>query len=273
MGHHGSLVIQTDGDPALERLMEMVAAQRAAPTILTHSPVRDSQSNGLVERSVRSVEEITRVLRHDLEERLGARIGVEEPVFAWLIRHATMVLNVQQPGRDGLTAFERVRGHPYRGELHPFGSRVLWKLENKPEGGVMAPRWSPGIWLGKNQASDEHLIWSLTGDRLRCARTIRILNESVTRDHLRSIDCRPIEISSGFKVRHVPPVPVPEQILESEHPTPRHDRDPGVFDPVGNANAQTRPWQITREVFDQYGATPGCPKCRDWTKSEINPGA
>ena len=36
---------------------------------LEHSPVADSQSNGLIERGIRSVEEMTRVLLFDLSSR------------------------------------------------------------------------------------------------------------------------------------------------------------------------------------------------------------
>ena len=101
----------------------------------------------------------------------------------------------------------------------------------------MAARWSPGIWLGKNQASDENLVWSLTGERLKSARTVRFLNEEITIDHVRSVDCRPIEIASGFKVRHVQPIPAPVPREEAEQLTPRAHVDPPVFDPVGSASS------------------------------------
>ena len=90
IGHHGNLEVQIDGEPALVELTENVAAQRDAPTVVVRTSPGDSEGNGLVERAVRSLEEATRVLKLDLEERAGGRISVHDPVFAWLLRHASM---------------------------------------------------------------------------------------------------------------------------------------------------------------------------------------
>ena len=132
LGMHGNLEIQTDGEPALIELAENVAAQRSGVTILTRTPPKDSKSNGLIERSVRALEEISRVIKLDLEHRLGSAVSVHEPIYAWLLRHCAMILNVQQSGLDGKTPHERLRGRPYRGELLKFGSRVMFKRSNKP---------------------------------------------------------------------------------------------------------------------------------------------
>ena len=53
-------------------------------TLLEHSTVADSQSNGLIERGIRSVEEMTRVILFDLSSRVGSPISVHSPVFPWL---------------------------------------------------------------------------------------------------------------------------------------------------------------------------------------------
>ena len=55
LGHHGQVTLKSD---------EEVRGSRG--TLLEHSPVADSQSNGLFERGLRSVEEMTRVLLFDL---------------------------------------------------------------------------------------------------------------------------------------------------------------------------------------------------------------
>ena len=81
LGHHGNLEVHTDGEPALVELAENVEAQRDAPTIVVRTSPGDSQANGLVERAVRSVEEASRVLKIDLETRVGASISVHDPIF------------------------------------------------------------------------------------------------------------------------------------------------------------------------------------------------
>ena len=136
MGHHGALELRTDGEPSLLELMRNVAEKRGGQTLLQRSPAYDSQSNGRVERAVRGVEELSRVLKIDFEARLNDTISVHDALFAWLIRHAVMCLNIRQVRNDGRTSFERQHGRPYRSEFQPFGARVLFKKSNKTEGGT-----------------------------------------------------------------------------------------------------------------------------------------
>ena len=93
LGHYGDLVLKTDGEPSLVELMTRVAEKRAAGTILQRSPPYDSQANGLVERAVRSVEEMCRVTKIDLEQRIGTQASVSDQIFAWILRHAIFLLN------------------------------------------------------------------------------------------------------------------------------------------------------------------------------------
>ena len=49
-------------------------------------------------------------------------------LFEWLLRHAADTLNKRQPGRDGKTPWMRLHGRMYKGELVPFGCRVLARM-------------------------------------------------------------------------------------------------------------------------------------------------
>ena len=94
MGHYGRLIIRSDGEPAIVALLEEVARRRAgAVTVLEKSPKGDSQSNGLAERSVRGLEEMLRVHKLDLEEKLKERIQMDHVAVEWLVEHTTDVLN------------------------------------------------------------------------------------------------------------------------------------------------------------------------------------
>ena len=63
IGAHGAVVLRSDGESALSDLLHSVAANRRATTLIERGPRGDSQANGRAERSVRSVEEIVRVMR------------------------------------------------------------------------------------------------------------------------------------------------------------------------------------------------------------------
>ena len=72
LGHHGRLVVRSDQDAALRSLVGQVARFRGdAVAILQHSAVGDSQGNGFIVRAVRTVEEMVRTLKVDLEARIS----------------------------------------------------------------------------------------------------------------------------------------------------------------------------------------------------------
>ena len=45
----------------------------------------------------------------------------KHPVLTWLVRHAGFLLSRFQVSADGLTAYERLRGKPFRKKLMSFG--------------------------------------------------------------------------------------------------------------------------------------------------------
>ena len=55
----------------MDVLREIANLRGSRGTLLEHSPVADSQSNGFIERGIRSVEEMTRVILFDLSSRIG----------------------------------------------------------------------------------------------------------------------------------------------------------------------------------------------------------
>jgi hypothetical protein len=48
--------------------------------------VRDSKANGFIERGVRSLEELVRLYKIDLERRIGRQIAVNSNVFCMVSR-------------------------------------------------------------------------------------------------------------------------------------------------------------------------------------------
>ena len=66
LGHYGQITLKSDQEAAI------VDVRR---TLLEHSPAADSQSNGFIERRIRSVGEMTRVILFDLLGRFGTFCG------------------------------------------------------------------------------------------------------------------------------------------------------------------------------------------------------
>ena len=66
-----------DQEPAIvDVLRGSVNLRGSRGTLLEHSPVADSQSNGFIERGIRSVEEMTRVILFDLSSPISVHSSV-----------------------------------------------------------------------------------------------------------------------------------------------------------------------------------------------------
>ena len=153
------IIIKCDQENALVDLVKEVARKRVGvETIIEHSRAKDSQSNSVAERAVQSVEGIVRTFKLALEKRLGVQIPSSHPMMAWVVEHSAEQLNRYHVSQDGRTAYERVRGKAYKGEMHELGIHVYHRFPGKCEGGSMEPRWSEGVWLGKVAKTDEHIV-------------------------------------------------------------------------------------------------------------------
>ena len=155
LGHHGPVVLRSDGEQVLQELLTKVATGRQAQTLVERGAREDGACNGRAERAVRTTEEQTKLIKLDFEKRSGVGVSAHSSLFTWMVRHGVDLFNKRQPGFDGRTPFERLRGRPYQGELLPFGAPVLHRLSGLPVGGVLVDRWNPGSWLGKTSDSDE----------------------------------------------------------------------------------------------------------------------
>ena len=65
---HNKVVLRSDQEPAIFDLIAGVFEARQDPTIPHNSPVGESQSNGFVERAVRTVKDQVRTLRLALQK-------------------------------------------------------------------------------------------------------------------------------------------------------------------------------------------------------------
>ena len=99
---------EPDAPTDVPRLPEPPSTVLAVPE-LTHPG--ESASNGLAERSVRTLEEQLKTLRTALEARLQNPVPAEHPVLCWMVEHAAYILNKYQPLPDGSTAVAKLHGN------------------------------------------------------------------------------------------------------------------------------------------------------------------
>ena len=98
----------------------------------------------------------------------------------WIVRRAAWLIP-RFRGSEVQSPFYRAMGGPYRGKLVEFGETVLAHLLEAGKGSgnpgpKLADRWKSGVWMGKSDLTDEHLVQ--TDDGVVYARKVRRLAEN-----------------------------------------------------------------------------------------------
>ena len=162
------VIVKSDNEPALVSLVEAWGKLRAARggqrMVVEHSPVHSSKSNGVVERAVQGVQGMIRTMRSALEEKWGIKLDVVHPIWAWIAEYAGWLLTRCEVGRDGKTAYERIKGKQARVQGMEFGEGVLWK--RRRQGGPLGKltcMWDDGVFLGVKGSTGETIVGDKSG--------------------------------------------------------------------------------------------------------------
>ena len=81
---------------------------------LEESQEYEHQANGVIESTVRAVQEQCRTVRLAVEEGYKTRLKESDPIWAWLVRAAPNIIKRYQDGVDGKTAWFRLKGKPFK---------------------------------------------------------------------------------------------------------------------------------------------------------------
>ena len=125
-----------------------------------------------------------------MQERTQYRPTADSALMRWIVRHAAWFIPRFRSG-DVQSPFYRTMDGPYRGKLVKFGEAVLAHLPEVGKGSgnpapKLADRWKSGVWLGKSDLTDEHIVRTESG--VAYARSVRRLAEDCWSDEaLRSV--------------------------------------------------------------------------------------
>ena len=120
-----------------------------------------SQSNGEIERAVSEVHGMARTLKDFVEQKANVELKGEMPILSWIIQYGATLYRLLHKGypHDGQTAYQRLRGRPWRVPLPPFGECVDFRRRTTSK---IAPRWERGISLGVKGSTTEKIVPSDT---------------------------------------------------------------------------------------------------------------
>jgi hypothetical protein len=164
------LILKTDQEPAIMKLAQEVKNKRTHGTVLVKGQKYSHQSMGFIENANGRIEEQTRVIILRLEDRYKISITADSPMLPWIVRHAAWLLGKYSTNESGQTAHRILRGKNYDGVIVEFGEVVWWKRPQLQQAKLEA-RWLSGLWVGKVDSSDEHMI--IMKDKVEKCRAIR----------------------------------------------------------------------------------------------------
>ena len=107
-----TVVIKGDQEPSITPFIRKLQ-EACGRGIEERSRKYRSQSNGVAERAVQSIEQMVKVMLLALQKRLNATISGNHPIVSWMVIRAAQMLNTLEVGHDGRTAYERLKGKPY----------------------------------------------------------------------------------------------------------------------------------------------------------------
>ena len=214
------IILQCDPEPSLIKWAESVKSKRTERTVIRSSPRRSHQSNGGVENYQKQLQGQVRTMLAAMQEHTKYRPSADNALMRWIVRHASWLIP-RFRGNEIQSPFYRAMGGPYRGKLVEFGETVLAHLPEVGKGSgnpapKLADRWKSGVWLGKSDLTDEHLV--RTDDGVVYARSVRRLAEnSWSEENLKAVVETPQKPRSMTTDDALDPRVVPEA-HEQENP-------------------------------------------------------
>ena len=261
---HHKIRLKSDQEPAIISVQR--AIQEMRPNVIpTNSLVGESECNGRVENTIRRIQEKVRVLRHQVEQGIKERIFDNAPIMAWLVRWAAELLSKYPFGDDGRIPFERIRNEACAVPLVPFGETIMHLPLQTASGSKGDPIKRQGVWLGTVERTEEVVVGTTRGI-VKCRIGHRFAeNERWNREMVLGMMGVPWETIPGRRSKHLP-----VEITEEGHEVivdDKTNKDPDINDEDEDNGVKLRGGldrlHISKKVVGKYGATRGCPACRE----------
>ena len=108
------------------------------------------------------VQGMARTLKEYVEHHAKSVFEMDHPSLTWLVEHAATLVTLYHKGapKDGMTAYERWKGRPWKVVLPAWGESVEFRLRG---GKKFESKWSPGIFVGINRQSGEKAVATESG--------------------------------------------------------------------------------------------------------------
>ena len=85
-GARKSIILKSDGEPAIVAVREALARCHGGNVTPQHPPRGEHQANGAAEVAGNIIRDHARVIKIDLQTKIGRKVEPNEPIMPWLVR-------------------------------------------------------------------------------------------------------------------------------------------------------------------------------------------
>ena len=186
-----------------------------------------------------------RTLKAQLEHDIGQKLEPDAVILQWLVRWAGISVSRYMVGKDGKTAYERIRTISCSTPIAMIGEKVMFMLtQKKTQAASVDTPYREGIWAGIASRTGETII--LTEEGAVRAWTVRRMLE---KDRW---DAGLITRVRGTLAQPNPNMPGQHVPIGINIPTPANPI-PHVPQPQHEQPTDSRIIYLRREDFENYG--------------------
>ena len=110
---HTDIVLKTDGEPAIVAVTEAVIRYHGG-NVITENPAKGQKAeNGLIEGAGQTVREYVCTFISKIEDGIDDKFPLDSNLHSWVVRWAAICYSRCTVGKDGRTAYERMRGRTW----------------------------------------------------------------------------------------------------------------------------------------------------------------
>ena len=210
---YDKFTLQADAEPAIQAFIKMCSSKVQGKEIHCRcTPSGSHQSNGQVERWHQTLQGQVKALLLEAQVRFNLPdLSNNWELLSWVVRHAAWLIQRFQPYLRGKTPHEIKHGKKYESDVCCFGECVMClETVSDAKRDKFKSRWLSGMWLGRLDISDEHLVYDVGSKSIKRFRTIRRHSSDVMRwsyaEHITNITLTPwlLKVEGGATGSTVP---------------------------------------------------------------------
>ena len=161
---HERTIIQIDQENSIRTVAKAIQKRLGDKRVqIREAPIHSHQSQGSVESEHGKIAGLVRTILLDLQLNYwSCPVNLNHLAFPWLVRHAAWLTARFQPlTKDHATPYRIVNVVDYMSPVFQFGETVMARL---PQPGTKTQRrWVKGIWVGRLERDDTHIILTAAG--------------------------------------------------------------------------------------------------------------